>query len=214
MSAGFHLSVFDFIGAEALQAEAQDLALSVAFAPTVVSASIDLLLTCARRHDVGRAETLLPHAVSLVASTPGWHEWLWALRLKQSRAEVALERGSFDTAVTEATEGIHMSRARLRRKYEALGRSHRRTHGQTRRAREAIADVRAGVAIARRVEDPALLLHALDALLGLDGNDELAVEARALSERIAAALLDDTMRRRFRESEAVERIRRASWASS
>jgi tetratricopeptide (TPR) repeat protein/predicted Ser/Thr protein kinase/DNA polymerase III delta prime subunit len=215
MSAGFHLSVFDFVGAEALQAEAHDLALSVAFAPTVVSASIDLVLTCVRRHDVGRAETLLPQAVSLVASTLGWHEWLWALRLKQSRAEVALERGSFDMAVREATEGIHMSRVRLRRKYEVLGLI-TRGHALDRlgRAREAIADVRDGVAIARRVEDPALLLHALDALLAFDGNDELAVEARALSDRIVVALPDETMRRRFTESEAVQRIRRASWASS
>jgi hypothetical protein len=215
MAAGFHLSVFDFVGAEALQAEAHDLALSVAFAPTVVSASIDLLLTCARRHDVGRAETLLPQAISLVASTPGWHEWLWALRLKQSRAEVALERGSFDRAVAEATEGIHMSRVRLRRKYEALGLI-TRGHALARlgRAREAIADVRDGVTIARRVEDPALLLHALDALLALDGNDELAIEARALSDRIVVALPDETMRRRFTESDAVQRIRRASWASS
>ena len=211
MSAGFHLSVFDFVGAEALQAEAHDLALSVAYAPTVVSASIDLLLICARCHDVGRAETLLPQAISLVASTPGWHEWLWALRLKQSRAEVALERGSFEMAVAEATEGIHMSRVSLRRKYEALGLI-TRGHALDRlgRAREAIADVRDGVAIARRVEDPALLLHALDALLALDGSDELAVEARALSDRIVVALPDETMRRRFTDSDAVQRIRRAS----
>src|SRR5262249_48357315 len=140
MSAGFHLNVFDFVGAEALQAEAHDLASRVAFAPTVVSASIDLLLTCVRRHDVGRAETLLPQAISLAASTPGWHEWLWALRLKQSRAEVAFERGSFDVAVTEATEAIHLSRVRLRRKYEALGlitRGHASTDsvGRSRRSR-------------------------------------------------------------------------------
>jgi hypothetical protein len=48
----------------------------------------------------------------------------------------------------------------------------------------------------------------------LDGNDELAVEARALSDRIVVALPDETMRRRFTESDAVQRIRRASWAAS
>src|SRR5262249_46507248 len=82
------------------------------------------------------------------------------------------------------------------------------------RTLEAIADVRDGVATARRVEDPALLLHALDALLELDGSDDLAIEARALSDRIVVALPDETMRRRFIESDAVQRIRRASWASS
>jgi hypothetical protein len=189
--------------------------LSVAFAPTVVSASIDLLLTCARRHDVGRAETLLPEAIALVASTPGWHEWLWTLRLKQARAEVALERGSFELAMTEATEGIEMSRVRLRRKYEALGlvtRAH--ALGRLGRTREAIADARDGVAIARRTEDPALLLHALDALLAFNGSDALAVEASALSERIAVALPDETMRRLFTESDTVQRIRRVRWTSS
>jgi hypothetical protein len=121
MQAGLHLSVFDLVGAEALQREARELAQSLDFAPTIVSAGIDLLLTFARRHDPGSGETLLRETTVAAATTPGWHEWLWRLRLCQVRAELALARGTFDTAVVEASEGIEQSRARRRPKYEALG---------------------------------------------------------------------------------------------
>ena len=47
MSGGFHLSAFDYEGAEALQLQARELARSVNFAPSVVSGGIDLLL-CVR----------------------------------------------------------------------------------------------------------------------------------------------------------------------
>jgi hypothetical protein len=209
MSAGFHLSVFDFEGAEVLQREARELGQSAGFAPTVVSASIDLLLTLARRHEPGTAERLLSDTVTAMAATPGWHEWLWRLRLSQARAELALTRGAFDTAVAEAGDGIDQSRARLRPKYEALGLV-TRTHALHRlgRTRDAIADARQGVAVARGTADPALLLLALDALLALDGDDESSAEARALVARISVALPDETMRERFSASEVVQRLRR------
>ena len=209
MSAGLHLSVFDFTGAEALQREARELGQSIGFAPTVVSASIDLLLTFARRHDPGSAEGLLPETMTAAMTTPGWHEWLWRLRLCQARAELALARGAFGTAVVEAGDGIDQSRGRGRPKYEALGlitRAHA-LHGLG-RTRDAIADARRGVVVARSTADPALLLLALDAVLALDGDDESAAEARALEVRIASALPDETMRQRFTESEVVQRVRR------
>ena len=209
MSAGFHLSVFDFEGAEALQSEARELALSVGFNLPLVSAGIDLLLTFARRHDPGRAERLLPETAAAALSTAGSHGWLWQLRLCQARAELALARGAFDTAVVEAGEGIDQSRARGRPKYEALGlitRAHA-LHGLG-RTRDAIADARRAVVVARGTADPALLLLALDALLALDGDDESSAEARALDVRISCALPDETMRQRFTESEVVQRVRR------
>ena len=143
ISAGFHLNVFDFEGAEALHLEARQLAQSLGFAPPVVSAGID------QSHTKGRP------------------------------------------------------------KYEALGfvtRAHA-LHGLG-KTRDAIADARQAVVVARGTADPALLLLALDALLALDGNDEMAAEARVLTDRILSALPDETMRRRFTESEVVQRIRR------
>ncbi len=209
MSAGFHLSVFDFEGAEALQHEARGLGRAVGFAPTVVSAGIDLLLTLARRHDPGSAETLLPETESGAANTPGWHEWLWRVRLCQARAELALARGAFETAVAEASEGIEQSRARLRPKYESLGLITRaRARYGLGRTRDAVTDARQAAVVARHTGDPALLLQALDALLTLDGDDASAAEARALDTRISSELPDETVRRRFSDSDVVQRVRR------
>jgi len=209
MAAGLHLNVWDFRGAEALQSEARDLAKSVRFAPPIVSANIDALLACARSHDPGRAETLLDETAAAVARTAGWHEWLWRLRLTQARAELALARDAFAEAIETASETIDQSRRRKRPKYEALGLIVRaRGRHAIARTPSAIADARCAVAVARTAGDPALLLLALDVLLELDGSDELAAEARAVTDRVHDALPDDGMRGEFRESEVVLRIRR------
>jgi len=209
MSAGFHLNVFDFTGAEALALEARELGRSAGFAPSVVSAGIDLLLVFARRHELSTAEALLSETEAAVATTPGWHEWLWRLRLCQVRAELALERGAYDAALAEANEGIRQSRTKGRPKYEALGliaRAHA-LHGVG-RTHDAVADARDAVSVARGTADPALLLLALDALLELDGDDASSAEARALDAQISFALPDQTMRQRFSQSEVVQRVRR------
>jgi hypothetical protein len=208
MAGGIHLAVFDFDAAEALQAEACELARGVGFVPPIVSADIDTLLTFARRHEPGRAERLLEESAAAAASTAGWHQWLWQLRLTQARAELAVERGAFDEAIAIASDSIAQCRASGRPKYEALGLIARaRALRTVARTREAIADAAAAVAIADRTGDPALLLLALDARLALDGTDELAARARAAADRIHHALPDDRMQRSFRESEVVRRIR-------
>jgi DNA-binding winged helix-turn-helix (wHTH) protein/tetratricopeptide (TPR) repeat protein len=209
MAAGLHLNVFDFRGAEALQSEARDLARSVGFAPPIVSANIDALLAFARSHDPGRAEQLLEETAAAAASTAGWHEWLWRLRLTQARAELALARGAFDEAIATATETIEQSRTRGRPKYEALGLIIRaRGLYAIARTHSAIADARCAVDVAGTTGDPALLLIALDVLLELDGSDELADRARAVTDRVHDALPDEGMRGDFRGSEVVRRIRR------
>src|SRR5207237_8536268 len=100
----------------ALQAEACELARGVGFVPPVVSAGIDALLTFARRHEPGRSERLLAETASAAASTGGWHQWLWQLRLTQARAELALARDAFAEALARATDGVEQSRARGRPK--------------------------------------------------------------------------------------------------
>jgi len=209
MAAGFHLNVFDFTGTEALALEARELARSADYAPTFVSAGIDLLLTFARRHELSTAEALLAETEAAVATTPGWHEWLWRLRLCQVRAELALERGAYDAALAEANESIRQSQSKGRPKYEALGliTKARALHGIG-RTHDAVADARDGVNVARGTADPALLLLALDALLVLDGDDASSAEASALDTEISSALPDEVIRRRFRESEVVQRVRR------
>jgi tetratricopeptide (TPR) repeat protein len=208
MAAGLHLILFDFESAEALQSEARELGRSVGFAPSIVSAGIDSLLTFARRHEPGRAERLLDETAAAAASTAGWHEWLWQLRLAQARAELALARDAFEEAVATATNAIEQSRARGRPKYETLGLITRaRGLHALARTRDAIADARTAVSVADTMGDPALLLLALDALIGLDGTDGLATRARAVIDSIDDALPDEVMRRCFTESEVVRRVR-------
>jgi tetratricopeptide (TPR) repeat protein len=208
MAAGLHLTLFDFEGAEALQSEACELARSVGFVPPIVSTGIDSLLTFARRHEPGRAERLLEETAAAAASTAGWHQWLWQLRLTQARAELALARDAFDEVIATATDGIEQSRARGRPKYEALGlitRAHS-LHAFA-RTRDAIADAKTAVRVADRTGDPALLLLALDVLIGLEGTDKLATRARAVTDCISESLPNEGMRRCFSESEVMRRIR-------
>jgi hypothetical protein len=207
MAAGLHLSLFDFEAAEALQCEARELARSAGFTPPIVSAGIDSLLTLARRHEPGDAERLLDETAAAAANTAGWHQWLWQLRLSQARAELAFERGAFDDAAVNATSTIRQCRARGRPKYECLGLMTRaRARKALGRTRDAIGDARGAVGVAERTGDPIVLLLALDALIELDGSDELARRARAVIDAIDADLPDEVMRRCFTESEVVRRI--------
>jgi tetratricopeptide (TPR) repeat protein/predicted Ser/Thr protein kinase len=207
MRSGVHLSVFDFDGADALQREARDLAKRVNFPPSFISAGIDMLLTCARRGNPGAAESLLRETTDAAAGTPGWHEWLWRLRLCQARAELALAREDFETAVAEATAGIADCHALKRPKYEALALITRaRALNRLGRTPAAVADARQAVAVAGAMHDPAVQLVAVDALLALDGNDGLARDARAIVDHIHAAL-PETMRRRFDDADVVRRIK-------
>jgi DNA-binding winged helix-turn-helix (wHTH) protein/tetratricopeptide (TPR) repeat protein len=209
MAAGLHLNLFDFEGAEALQCEARDLARSAGFAPPIVSAGIDSLLTLARRHEPGPVERLLDETAAAAANTAGWHQWLWQLRLSQARAELSFARGAFDDASSQATRAIEQCVARGRPKYESLGLVTRaRAWYALGRNRDAIADAKAAVDVAERTCDPAVLLLALDALLELEGTDDVADRARGVMRRMDAELPDEVMRRSFRESDVVRRIRR------
>ncbi len=197
-SAGFRLDLFDFEGAEVRSQEARELATSLGFTPPAVSAGIDLLLNYTRRGDVGKTEPLLDEVVVGVTQAAGFHGWLWALRLAEARAEIALAQGKAEEALRWADEAIAQCRARGRVKYEVLGLL---TRGEALsaagRASEAIADFRRAVALARPVGDPALLLRAIGSLLTLDGDDALAAEGAATVARIVDALPDADERRRF-----------------
>ena len=74
------------------------------------------------------------------------------------------------------------------------------------RDKEAIADLRRAVGLARPFGDPALFLRTALALLALDGDDALAAEARTVAERIARALPDRDTRQRFEAAEPVRHL--------
>jgi hypothetical protein len=163
-----------------------------------VSAGLDLLFIYARTHEPGRADTLMPEVAQAVVAASGWHGWLWRLRLSQARAELAAARGDWLAAVDFATEGIAESHARSRRKYEVLGYVTRaRARWTLGEARAAAEDAARGVALARVLADPAVLLTALGAQLDIAGSDEILSEARACVVRILAHVEEPQLRERF-----------------
>jgi hypothetical protein len=62
--------------------------------------------------------------------------------------------------------------------------------------------------VARRIDDPALVLRVLAAFLRIDGTDALAAEAHVTVARITLALPDSLLRRRFEDAEVVRRLGR------
>jgi DNA-binding SARP family transcriptional activator/tetratricopeptide (TPR) repeat protein len=208
VSAGYHLDVLDFPGNEAIAEEARELARSFEFPPTLVSGGLDLLLNFARRHEIDRAERLLPEVTAVVEKAGGWHGWIWRLRLTQAQAELTLARGHFEDAVRRATVAIELNHAK-KVKYEAAGLGTRakalRALGRT---REAISDLRRAIQLVRPAGDPAMFLRAAVGLLAIEGDDALAAETRTVADRIARALPNEDMRQRFESSEPVSLVRK------
>jgi tetratricopeptide (TPR) repeat protein len=208
MRAGLHLEVCDFGSAERLAEEARELSRSVQHSrQTLVSGGLDLLLNFARRGDLGRAEGFVDEAAEGVATAKGAHGWLLGLRLGQARAEIALAHGHYEQALQRAEAVIARSRAVGRIKYELAGvQARAQALAALGRQHEAIVQLRAAVGRARGTGDPAMFLRPVAALLAIDGDDALLAEARATIARIAGALPDAEIRRRFLAAEPVRLI--------
>jgi class 3 adenylate cyclase len=206
MSAGFHLDVFDFEGHLAITDEACELARSVSFMPPLISASIDRLLNLARRGDVAGGEQLVRQIAGGVESAGAWHAWLWALRLAQARAELALARGDAEVAVQLSETALRQARGR-RPKYEVLALITRaEALHRGRRTAAALSDLREALGVARALGDPALFVRTASALLSLDGSDGLATEARLAATQIVNHLPTHQMRERFQSAETVRAL--------
>ena len=201
---GLHLDVYDYPGVEALAAEAREFGRSSNHGPSVFNSTIDLLFAFARTQRAGEAEALVPGVLAGIAATGGWHHWLWSIRLSGARAELALARGDWDSALRFAGQTVEEAGARRRVKYEALGLAARgRALAARGRTRAALAPLRRAVALVRPVGDPAMFLRAATALLEVDGDDALAGEARAAAGRILDALPDAALRSAFAAAEPV-----------
>lgn len=206
MSAGFHLDLFDFEGAEAIQEEARDLGRSW-FNPSAVSAGIDLLFNLTRRGDVGRAEVLVDEVGEEVAKGGGWHGWLWRLRFTGLQAEMAVARGDHDRAVELAREAIDQSRSKHRVKYEVQARvALARALAARGRKAEALAELSVATAGADRLGNPTLQVTVAAALLAIEPDEDTAVKARDTVDRVLSALSDPTLRERFLRAEAVRAV--------
>jgi tetratricopeptide (TPR) repeat protein len=207
MSTGMHVALGNLLPAETLANEARELARQVAFAPAVISAGVDLLFIYLRRGEIGRAEGLIDEVSRAAGAAGGWHGWLWALRLLQVRAELALARGDYTAAAETAHKCVIESRSRHRLKYEALASiTHGRALFKLGETSSAIEDAARSVTLARRLGDPPILIEALSALLQIDGNDALLAEACLSIESVRNNLSDEVLRTRFLESETIRSI--------
>jgi hypothetical protein len=186
MSVAPLFSLGDCEAARTRALETRELARRVGFEPPLVSAGIDLLRISARLHEPG-CESLLRETHAAVLQARDWHAWKWRVRLTQAQAELALARGRWNEAATNASQVVDQSRYHCRPKYRALGLAVRAQAGKKLGRRQAVRDAVAGVEIARRLGDPAVLLECLSASLQIDGTDELQIEARRTIHRIALA---------------------------
>jgi tetratricopeptide (TPR) repeat protein len=203
MSAGVYMALGDYARAEAISREARDLARRVAFPPPLVSAGLDLLFVFARTREPGRADAIVDDVAAAASAASGWHGWLWRLRLNEALAELALARGDWNGAIASASECIADSQARTRPKYEVLGLV---TRAKGRHALHDVAGARTDAAravdLARALRDPAVSLSALNTLIGIDGSDQLAAEARSCVDHILANVDDSELRDRFLAAQA------------
>jgi tetratricopeptide (TPR) repeat protein len=207
-STGVHLDIFDYPGAEAHALAAYETARSI-WLPCLVSARIDLLFTYVRSGEVGRAEALVDEVIRLSELPGSFHDWLWRIRVVEARAELALAQGRQEEALRLVNQSLRQSLRSRRRKYVVIGLGTRaQALAAAGRGKEAIRDLNRAVALARAMGDPAQFLRAAALLLPLAGDDLLAAEARATVERMASALPDETLRRRFREAEPVRSLGR------
>jgi tetratricopeptide (TPR) repeat protein len=200
MSVAPWLSLGDLDSAGARAQEARELARRVAFEPPMVSAGIDLLVIFARKRDPGSADALLDEVDRAVRVARGWHAWKWKLRLSHARSELAMARGQWADAIQEADQVVEQSRARTRLKYEALGLATRAAAERQLRRKAATADAQAAIEVARRLDDPAVLLHCLTVRLEIDGSKDVLAEAQRTVQRMLTAVSDERLRRTFLDS--------------
>ena len=206
MSAGFHLDLFDFEGAEEIQEEARDLGRTY-FNPSAVSAGIDLLFNFTRRDDVGRAEYLVDEVAQQVMKGGGWHGWLWRLRFTQLQAEMAVARGDHAGAMDLAREAIEQSRSKRRAKYEVHARvTLARAMAAVGKKADALDELHSATATAERLGNPALQVMAAAALLAVEPDEVVALGARGAVDRVVANLSDATLRDRFQSADAFRTI--------
>lgn len=198
MEAGLYLELYDYRRAEEIALEARAVARAANFPGSATNAAIDLMINYARRGDFYLADRYIREVEQVIPKTYGSHRWLFEMRFAYARAELALARMLWQSALELADEAIAQSRARGRTKYEALALVTRAQASavpqDSAAARRALQDA---LTLARRDGNPSLLLHVACPLFHLAPSDALYAEIRAAKQRIRAKLPEGPLRARF-----------------
>ena len=176
MWAGTLREIYDVDAAQRLNEQAIELSQEAGFPGAQVSGRIDLLMIDLIRGDVGRAETAWSTLWEAAAATKGWHQWLWATRLRHAKAEIELAAGRAERAAEEAAEALAIAERYRRRKYVSAS---------------AVTLGCAQLAIGRRDDAVATFRRALSEADGLGHPPSTWRAAAKLAETLAAAGHDD-----------------------
>jgi class 3 adenylate cyclase/tetratricopeptide (TPR) repeat protein len=161
-----------------------------------MNARADLLGARLLLGDLGRVEKDLPNTFEEALALKGWERWLITGRLLAYRAELELEAGRHDDAVTWARRALESARAVHRRKYEAIALT---TLGRALTAQgladEAAAELRSAIEIADELGSPLLRWQTRAALAAAlsrkpnGGDPEVPLqEAAKIIREVAASL--------------------------
>jgi hypothetical protein len=197
MSIGPYLSLGDLDEARVRAHQARELASRIDFDPPFVSAGIDLLLIAARSRTADQARELLKEVTRSVEKAAGWHAWKWRMRLSQARAELALADGEWNEARHFAASVVEQSLTCGRLKYEALGQATLSRAMAQLGCRDAIDKARAAVLIAKRLDDPAVLLECYAALLDISPDHDTISKAQCVIRRTSSEIHEERLRAAF-----------------
>jgi hypothetical protein len=149
----------------------------------------DLLGSLLLQGELGRVERDWPGAWDDAVASAAWEHWLIMGRLAAYRADLELQAGRVDEAVTWASRALEAARSGRRPKYEAVALT---TLGKTltRQGSDASAELRSAVEIADRLGSPLLRWQSRAALADAPGVDRegLLQEAASLIRGVAASL--------------------------
>jgi DNA-binding CsgD family transcriptional regulator len=174
------METYDCDRAEALAEEGRELGRANNNLLAVNSAGIDLMNIATARGDLGRAGELASEVEANIDDGGAAHGFLWRLRLAEARAMLALARNQPREALGFADDALERAREMGRPKYESRALSARGIAlVRMGRKKEALADLRAAVEVARPVRDPSMLLRSASAFLALEPDEALAHDARA-----------------------------------
>jgi class 3 adenylate cyclase/tetratricopeptide (TPR) repeat protein len=202
MWAGALREVGDLQTARELSEEALEAAAVARFPGAEVSARIDLLFTDLAEAATGPAGQAIPGLAEAVAGTKGWHQWLFSGRLAQARADLALDEGRYEEAVTLARASLQEALQPRRLKYSCqAGAALARAQLGVGRPDEAEASARQAVADAERLGHAPSLWLALGTLaevLARSGRDDAAAQVtgrvRSVVDGFAASLAEPRRR--------------------
>jgi tetratricopeptide (TPR) repeat protein len=201
ITAGHHLDVYDWDGAERHAREACNVGRNLEFTTPRVSATLDLVAIAIRKGDPDEATSIADSIADPVARGTGFHGWLWRARMSLLRAEIMTARHDWEGAIHQSRDAIAQATSVRRLKYRISGQillaRALAEVGDRTTARSEIDDA---LSAARASPDPAQRLRVGLAAMALGRDESILAETLEQAEQIERGLPDQTSRAMFRSA--------------